>query len=552
LYFGEVKEVLISDLSVEFPWIDTDAEVKEEIKSSGQRWWNYHNMSSDANLRGKTQLLYFTCTTTRQTPRKIKTEKNGAKTVSKAKAEFYGDKEGLDYERAVKVDEVIFEGILVLGTEILLKWEPMNYINRPKSSPKRVIQPYRGYAPNKEKAFIDSLVNRMIPIDDEIQLTRVKRIQIIQKIKPDGFQIDADGLAELDFGNGNVISIEDNLNMFSQTGDLIVRSLSSDGGMNAGKKIVEELRQGGSLDKLRALDTEISIGLQLMDSVIGLNSASNANTPDKDTAVGAMKIGVLTSNTATRHIQDASNYLMKKTAESCVGRISDLIEYSNLKDDFIRKIGATSVKDLREISKLHLYDFAIYLDLELDDEEKAKLELDLSKEIDKGYIDTENKYEIMNIKNAKLRTEYLAILRKKRQQKMQEMESAKFKEQADQNIRAAQEAEKARQATEAMILEGKMKLQQITNEGLNTKEITQGEQARLTEELKANKKYELQGLINSGNADKIDKMEQAKKDNLAKNATYQSEQIKQREVNGDPIDFEAKNAEDKIFELNEE
>ncbi|HOW32520.1 MAG TPA: hypothetical protein PLP88_13225, partial [Bacteroidales bacterium] len=83
------------------------------------------------------------------------------------------------------------------------------------------------------------------------------------------------------------------------------------------------------------------------------------------------------------------------------------------------------------VKDLHLYDFSIFLELTPDDEENAKFEADLSVEISKNMLDTSDKYKIMAIKNLKLRSQYLTILKKKRERRLLEMDKEKFKAQSE-------------------------------------------------------------------------------------------------------------------------
>ena len=69
----------------------------------------------------------------------------------------------------------------------------------------------------------------MMPYADLIQLTHLKIQQAIQKMTPSGVYLDADGLAEIDLGNGTNYNPQEALNMYFQTGSIIGRSLTVDG-----------------------------------------------------------------------------------------------------------------------------------------------------------------------------------------------------------------------------------------------------------------------------------------------------------------------------------
>lgn len=552
-YHGEFKTVLITDVLVDYPWVNDDPEVKAQIESSNSEWFNYHRLNTSDNLKGTTNLLFFTYKTTRERANKIKEKATGEKIVSKADENFKL-KEGQtdDFKRVSVVEEVLFEGVYVLGTDILLKWEVSEYMSRPKSNKQKVVEQFIGCAPDRENGYIDSPVARMMSIQDSIDVLELKAQQIIQRILPDGYEIDVDGIAELDLGDGKKYTEQGVLDMFFETGSILTRSYGADGNYNQSKRYISELRTGGSIEKLRALREEKQGYLNDMLEVVGLNKASDASTPDKDSLVGLQKLAALNTNVAIRHILDASLYVKKGTAEAIIYRVQDLLKYSDLKDDFARKIGATAVMDLEFIKDLHLHDFAIFLDLALDDEEKAKLENDLTVEINKGALGVEDKYRIMSIKNLKMAISYLVILKKKRAKIEEERKMREIDAQTKGNIQSAQAAEQAKQQTAQLEAMVKSELQKLVDQGLIQKEVVKGEQDRLTAELTGNKKIEWQYVVNSGQVNKEAIKGENDKEKLLKNATNQSELIDQRLKDKGPIDFEQKENDIEIFnDINE-
>lgn len=553
-WHGEYKTVLISDILVEYPWINENTELKKQLEFSSENWWNYQGLGQNERIKGTTNILYFTYKTTRERAKKIKEKSTGTKIVSDAKEIF--DEQALkekgrkiDFKRVSVVEEVEFEGVYVLGTSILLKWEVCQNMTRPKSNKQKVIDQYIGVAPNREKGYIDSLVARMIPIEDKLNVLELKADQIIQKITPDGYQIDVDALADMDLGDGKALTPNDHLTMLLQTGSIFVRSYTSGGEYNYAKSPITELRTGDSLNKLQSLRNEREGYMNLMRDVIGMNKASDGSSPDKDSLLGVQKLAALNSNIATRHILDAKNDITKRIAEAVTYRIADLLKYSDLKEDFARKIGATAVLDLDYVKELHLHDFAIFLDLAQDDEERARLEADLSLEIQKGFIDTSDKYKVLNVKNQKLAVQYLAILRKKRQKQQEEQKAREYQVQADQNIRSAQEAEKAKQQTFMLEAQVKGQLEEMKNNGMLAKIQAQGQvdQNNLLTEYQLKEK--LQYVINQGGFAKQEYQESKKDDRVLKEATAQSALIDQRQKDGPERDFEAENSGMEIFDV---
>jgi hypothetical protein len=153
-------------------------------------------------------------------------------------------------ERAI---ETLYEGALILGTNKLLKWEMSENMMRPKSNFTKVKMNYSIVAPRMYKGKIESLVKRITGFADMIQLTHLKLQQVMSRMVPDGVYLDADGLAEVDLGNGTNYNPQEALNMFFQTGSVIGRSFTSEGDMNPGKVPIQEITSGSGGNKIQAL-----------------------------------------------------------------------------------------------------------------------------------------------------------------------------------------------------------------------------------------------------------------------------------------------------------
>jgi len=552
-YKGHVEQVLVSDIFIEYPQLLNDAQVKQEIVDSGNKWSIMHELSKSDNLKGTANLLYFTYKTFRERASKIKKKANGEVIIDDA-SEFFDSSKPIDkkdkYTRASVVEEILFEGVMVLGTNILLKWELAKSMSRPKSNNRKVCEQYNIVAPNFQDGIISSLVGRMMPIEDKANITELKAEQIIQGITPDGIAIDVDALAEIDLGDGKNQTVQQALNMYLQKGSYLYRSSQIGGEYNNAQKPFQEVQTGDSINKLTALRNENNGYIAELTDVVGLNKASDASNPDRDSLVGIQKMAAYNSNLATRHILDGAGYLTLKSAETISYCISDILKYyPSLREDLIRKIGATAVEDLDYVKDLHLSDFAIFYELEMDDEERAMLDADLSLAIEKGFIGLDDKYKIRDFKVLKLAIQYLSILIKKRAKITQEQEAQKFKMQADENIRASQQAEQFKQQTAQMQAQFDAQKQQVIAEGEIAKEKTRGEQDRLTLTQKIQGDLVLQDKINEGMIQKNSLIEENKDKRIDKASTNQSEESHRKETGGAPIDFEAKNAEMKQFDL---
>jgi hypothetical protein len=552
-YKGHIKKVLTSDVLIEYLELNNleNKDVKEQLMNQGA-WWNrQYNLQN--KIKGYTYLLYFTYKTTKEEYNKVKQKSNGEKIYSKAKSVFNENVETSKkdkYKRVSKVEEVLFEGCMVLGTNIMLKWEVAKSMARPNSNKQKVCEQYNMIAPNFENGIIISPVSLMIPIEDMLNLVELKAEQILQRINPDGVAINLDAIAGVELGDGKPYGAKEAFDMWLQSGSYFYRGDTLTGEYNNNQKPFEEIRTGDSLNKLIALRNENKEYLAQLTDVIGLNQYSDASNPDKDSLVGIGKLASLNSNLATRHILVGAGYITLKTAEAIIYRVQDIIRYyPNLKEDFIRKIGATAVEDLDSISNLHLSDFALNLYLDQDDEEKALLDQDLTLGIQQGLITIADKYKVKNIKIHKQAIAYLTVLIEKSSKKQQEQKAQEAQQKSDMDIRTSEQANAFAQQTIAKQLEADQLKYDLINKGLIDKEKEATKGLLELETLKGKNALELQLLVNSGKVEITDKLESDKKERIDKQSSNQSEMIHQRETGKNAIDFEAKNAENAIFEL---
>ncbi len=552
-YKGHIQKVLTSDILIEYPDLcnNENTQIKEQLNNQGT-WWNEQYGLQD-KIKGYTYLLYFTYKTTKEEYNKIKEKSSGEKVYSKAKADFDETIETSKkdkYKRVSKVEEVLFEGCMVLGTNIMLKWEVAKSMARPNSNKQKVCEQYNMIAPNFEKGRIISPVSLMMPIEDMLNLVELKAEQILQRINPDGVAINLDAIAGVELGDGKAYGAKEAFDMWLQSGSYFYRGDTLNGEYNNNQKPFEEIRTGDSLGKLTALRNENKEYLMQLTDVIGLNQYSDASNPDKDSLVGIGKLASLNSNLANRHILIGAGYITLKTAESIIYRVQDIIRYyPSLKEDLIRKIGATAVEDLDSIANLHLSDFALNLYLEQDDEEKAMLDQDLSEASKQGLITYADKYKVKNIKIYKQAIAYLGVVTEKAFKKQQEAKAQEAKQKSDMDIRTSEQSNQFAQQT----IQLQMQADDIKQKAISIGEIEK-EKTRIAgllelEKLKGENAIQLQLLINSGKVEVTGKLESEKDKRIDKQATRQSSLIKQRDSNGEERDFEAENSENELFEL---
>ena len=539
-YVGEVKSIPVNELVKQFPFL-TESEIEEILQSKYHNKNNYNTRYSiNKEDTNKVQVLYFNYKTYMNEVYKVKETGTGADKIIEKDDTFNPplNKEG-EYQKLLRSVEVLYEGAIILGTDKLLKWEMAKNMMRPKSDFTKVKMNYSLVAPRIYNGRIESLVSRITTFADMIQLTHLKLQQVMSRMIPDGVYLDADGLAEIDLGNGTNYNPQEALNMFFQTGSVIGRSFTSEGDLNPGKVPIQEIRSGSGGGKLQSLITTYNYYLQMIRDVTGLNEARDGSLPDKNALVGVQKLAAANSNTATRHILQSGLFLTSEVAECLSLRISDILEYSPTADAFIQSIGSHNVATLKEMSELYLYDFGIFIELTPDEEEKAILENNIQMALQQKSIELEDAIDIREIKNLKLANQLLKIRRAKKEEKDRRMQMENIQAQAQSNAQAAQAAAQldvqkaqAKAQTEAQLsqMQAQLDAQKMAQEVEAKKQLM---------ELEFQYNMQLKNMEVEGLKTREREKEDRKDERTKIQATQQSELIDQRKSGKPPKSFES-------------
>ena len=543
-YWGEIKTVGISELIKIDP--DLDNEDLEKISQYSQSWYDYFNTSqfqqNDIFYRDTCTLMYFNYKSTKKIVYKKKKLENGASKMIEKDDNFNPPDEMLDegnFEKIEKTIDVWYSGVMVMGTNIILKWQLEENMVRPKSASQFAIPNYVACAPRMYKGVIESLVRRMIPFADLIQITHLKLQQVISRVVPDGVYIDADGLNEVDLGSGAAYNPEDALRLYFQTGSVIGRSYTQDGEYNQGRVPIQQLTSNSGASKTQMLISNYNHYLDMIRSVTGLNEARDGSTPNPDALVGVQKLAALSSNTATRHILDGSLYIYRTLAEALTYRVADILEYADFKEDFINKIGKYNVSILDDISDLYIYDFGVFIELSPDEEQKAMLEQNIQMALSKQDINLEDAIDIREIRNLKLANQLLKVKRKS-------------KEESDEKRQMQQQAMTAQQQLKSQEMAAQLTVQKIE---LETQAQIKIKQAQVAFDMERNNNeanlkamlmkqefaynQQLNNITETALSYREGAREDAKNNRISQQNTEQSQLINQRKNNLPPKRFES-------------
>tara|TARA_R100000935_G_scaffold791_5_gene2851 strand:- start:573 stop:3008 length:2436 start_codon:yes stop_codon:yes gene_type:complete len=543
-YWGEIKTVPIGELIKIDPSL-TNSDL-EEISKYSQSWYDYYDGAQAYNNsmfhRDTATLLYFNYKSTHSFVYKKKEMADGTfKTVAKTD-EFNPPQEMQDenkFERIEKRIDVWYDGVMVMGTNIMLQWKLAENMVRPKSASQYAYSNYVACAPRNYKGAFESLTRRMIPFADLIQMTHLKIQQVVSRVVPDGVFIDADGLNEVDLGSGNAYNPEDALRLYFQTGSVVGRSYTQDGEFNNAKVPITQLTSNSGAGKLQMLIGNYNHYLDMIRQVTGLNEARDGSKPDPYSLVGVQKLAALNSNVATRHILDASLFIARRMAECLAIRTADILEFAEFREEFAMQIGKYNVNILEEVKDLYMYDFGIFIEMSPDEEQKQMLEQNIQMALSQKDISLEDAIDIREVNNLKMANQLLKLKRKKKMEAEQAQQLQAQQMQAQQQMEAQQAAAQMAMQQTQQELQGKVQLSQSEMEFAIQKLQVE---AKLKADLMATEfsyQMQLKGVESEQLQTRETERELAKDNRISQQSTQTSEMIEQKKRGLPPINFES-------------
>ncbi len=543
-YWGEIKTVPITELIKIDPSL-TNEDLKEISKYS-QSWYDYYNSQqfyeNSMFHRDTATLLYFNYKTTHTFVYKKKKTSNGTYKVVEKDDQFNPPQEMMDegdFEKVTKTIDVWYDGVMVMGTNIMLQWKLGENMVRPKSASQYAMPNYVACAPKMYKGQLESLVKRMIPFADLIQVSHLKIQQVVSRVVPDGVFIDADGLNEVDLGTGNAYNPEDALRLYFQTGSVIGRSYTQDGEYNNAKVPITQLTSSSGASKMQMLIGNYNHYLDMIRSVTGLNEARDGSSPDPNSLVGVQKLAALNSNVATRHILNASLYITKTLAECLSIRTADVLEYADFKDEFAMQIGKYNLSILDDIKNLYLHDFGIFIDLMPDEEQKAMLEQNIQMALSKENISLEDAIDIREISNIKMANQLLKVKRKAKQDREQQQQMQQQQMQAQMQMQAQQAQAQLAMQTQQAETQSKMALKEAEVSFDIQKLQREAELKQQLMQVEFEMQMQLKGLEASNLQTRESEREKAKDNRISQQSTQTSKMIEQKKRDLPAINFES-------------
>jgi hypothetical protein len=532
-YVGEVKSISLQDLKTQFPGLtDDEMETIQKYPGNAEYLRNWSGRSDDLTV----QVLYFEYKTYSDQVFKIKKNAYGLEKALE-KPDTFNPPENDNFERVSRTIETLYSGAKILGHPMMLQWKLAENMTRPVSDTTRVYMNYAICAPRMYKGRIESLVSRVTGFADMIQLTHLKIQQVLSRVVPDGVFLDVDGLAEVDLGNGTNYNPREALNMYFQTGSIVGRSNTQDGDPNRGKVPIQELQTGSGGSKIQSLIQTYQYYLQMIRDVTGLNEARDGSLPDKASLVGLQKLAAANSNVATRHILQGQLFLTLRACENISLRVADSLKFPLTRNSLENSISQYNVGTLDELASLNIHDFGIFLNLEPDEEDKAKLEENIQVALKSGQIFLEDAIDIREVKNIQLANQFLKYRRKKKQEADQKAQQANIQAQAQANQQTAEKAAMSEVQKQQALAETTLQIEQGKSQFEIQRMQAQAQIKRELMEYEFGYNVQLEKLKVDREKQREEFIEDRKDKRTRISGSQQSEMISQRKNDSGPTNF---------------
>lgn len=375
-----------------------------------------------------------------------------------------------------------YEGKWIIGSEYMWGYKMSENIEREKISgsysPKTEL-PITMMFPNIYDMENKSLVERMIPHEDQINLIHLKTQQLLIKAKPPGVSIDLEGIenAVKGMGDGTLKPI-DITKMYEQTGNFVFRS-RYDSGQPINSSVITPLENGISRDFERLIGA-YNHELQMINDVIGYNSAVDASSPDTKALVGVQKLAATATNNSLRVLFENYVSVTERLSKRVSLMVQDSLEYNN--ESFTMAIGKYATETLKYGKKIALNEFDIRIEFLPDEQERAEINGLIELGLQTQQLKTSDAIIIRDVlrRNVKFASQLLILKERQNDAQKQEQSMQLQQQNADVQQQSAQASQEGEAALDQQITQSKAEIMQMEYE-LKAKLSAQEHQQKLQE-----------------------------------------------------------------------
>jgi hypothetical protein len=178
------------------------------------------------------------------------------------------------------------------------------------------------------RAVDRSPINLAIADADEVQNLILKRRAAIAKLRPPGTIFDKNTITELQIG-GEKFSLLDQLNMFTQTGDILISNPRTPTGQAIPGVPPAFADSKGNVDALVYYDNAINAAIMRMSDKLGVSSPVEGSQPDPRTPVRTTMISLQGSNNILQPLVMAYRSLKMQSFDKLAARF-EIVEKAEM------------------------------------------------------------------------------------------------------------------------------------------------------------------------------------------------------------------------------
>ena len=389
-----------------------------------------------------------------------KNNRYGGSTVNKKNKDYKPPKKSKYKREQIKPQiETWYSGKWVIGTNYMFDYGLKENMLRPKNNLARTLGSYTVYSPDHSLIDTKSMVERMMPFADQIQLIHLKMQQLIAKTRPKGMAIEIGSIEGVSKGEGGTFTPLEVQDIYEQTGNLYYR-LMDDSGDPLHARPIQEL-QGGAGQYLQELMASYNYNLERIRDVSGINEVRDGSAPSNDALVGVQKLALLASNNATRGLNHAYINIMEGVANRAALALQDLVKYKGAYKGYINALGETNMKVVNITKDISPVEMGIKIEALPDEIETELLEQNIQQSLAQKELRLEDAIMIRNIKNIKLANQMLILRRKKYMEEQQQMAAQQSQMNAEAQQQSAMMAAQMAAQAEQVKAENEMKIKQM-------------------------------------------------------------------------------------------
>lgn len=217
-------------------------------------------------------------------------------------------------------------GIYAPYGDMMLYWGQPDLIITPYTNTARPLSSYSINIPNNDGEYVPSLFERGMEVLREYQITKLKRKQLIAKIKPSGIRIDVESARNLDLGNGDTIQWEEVVRIYDQTGNELWSSKGVDPLQREAPPLSNTVRDE-SIDKVIGLTNILSSQIMELRQLWGVPQYRDGSDVGDRTPAKLAEGQNQSSFNVTDFILNGNNQLWEETFyKLCLLHWNDIVK----------------------------------------------------------------------------------------------------------------------------------------------------------------------------------------------------------------------------------